>query len=225
MFCVLLLNADGLQSRDAIIRGAATDLLGYVAGRLREDAVSCRTSRLWVVDDVPTPESKDEESGNSKHSRCAVCLERRGAEFCITCNSCQRNFHGACGGVTETDKAIAKGGWQCCLCVCTEEMRAWRSTMPSHIKLGQETVKSEVTGLENGGGEEGKERARLLHHLLLNKIHEGRRSGDMASEWAMRFGHKALLLSVFVNRSILRKFGSNQKRCLLCQSILPHQKL
>ena len=61
--------------------------------------------------------------------------------------------------------------------------------MPSEIKLGQETVKSEETAPENGGGEEGKERARLLHHLLLNKIHEGRRSGDMASEWAMRFGH------------------------------------
>lgn len=121
VFCVLLFGNAGIRAKDAVLRGMSVDLLGQVAARLKEDAVVCSKDKLWILQEL---QNKDIDANSDDEDllaqNCSVCGEGKCSKLMLSCNGCNRWFHGDCIGITKHDKVDR--GWLCHCCLCRNQI-------------------------------------------------------------------------------------------------------
>lgn len=124
VFCVLLFGNAGVRAKDTVLRGLSVDLLGQVAARLKEDAVIVSKDKLWILQELQSDDShasSDDEDSVSRN--CSVCSEGKSSQLMLSCNGCNRLFHGNCIGITKHDKVDR--GWLCHCCLCKNQIEVF----------------------------------------------------------------------------------------------------
>ncbi|XP_078430216.1 PHD finger family protein [Wolffia australiana] len=130
VLCVLLLQNAGLKSKDISARCMAVDLLGTIAARLKNDAVTCNKDKFWIVQEL-FAEAKYNATEEMKDS-CCVCCEGRGGKAIIVCHSCQRCFHIECLGFTGGE--LLHRDWSCHICLCRKQLSVLQSSVMSNSR-------------------------------------------------------------------------------------------
>jgi cohesin loading factor subunit SCC2 len=165
IFCVLLFGNTGLKAKDAVVRGTSIDLLGMVAAHLKQDAVACSREKFWILQELEGKRDDDEDDENVKKN-CTVCGKGNRSKVMVSCNSCNRWFHGDCIGVTKHD--LFDRGWLCHCCLCRQQLASLRPD----IKVQATGVKPSHGTKLTQNAENSADRLAIIHQTLLNYLQE-----------------------------------------------------
>lgn len=182
VLCVLLFGSAGLKSKDAAVRATAIELLGHIAARLKQDAIACSRDTLWVFQEV---QGLDIDCGALKET-CMVCGGGKGSKLIIHCDSCHRQFHGDCVGVTEHD--FIGRGWLCHCCLCKRQLVSLETFLKEKAADGKLRYKNKGV-IESRSPEDitvPKTGDAIIQQILLNCLDEAAASDNMAA-YARRF--------------------------------------
>ncbi|MCL7033996.1 hypothetical protein MKW94_025445 [Papaver nudicaule] len=168
VLCVLLLQNAGLKSKDVGARCLAIDLLGTIAARLKEDAVSCSKDSLWILHELV---GEDVAEQSYPRDVCSICLDGRSRKIVFLCQDCRRLFHTDCMGVTERD--APSRGWCCHFCLGKKQLIDLQSYLKSKTE-GAPEASELITKME------------IVQQLLLNYM-QGAGSTDDAHLYARWF--------------------------------------
>jgi cohesin loading factor subunit SCC2 len=166
VFCVLLFGNAGIRAKDAIQRGTSVDLLGLVAARLKQDAVSCSKENLWILQELQGKVTDDDSDDELQRKNCSVCGKGKGSKVMVTCDGCNRWFHGDCIGVTKHD--ILDRGWLCHCCLCRKQIDALYPDKKSQVngnKLSKGSQQADMLGDTKNG-------VAVIQQIVLNYLHE-----------------------------------------------------
>lgn len=175
VFCILLFGNAGVRAKDANLRGTAIDLLGQVAARLKQDSVACSKETLWVLQELEGNVSDDSDD-DMLHRKCTVCGKGKGSKVMVTCNGCDRWFHGDCIGATKHD--MLDRGWLCHCCLCRKQLDSLRSDNKLHVN-GTKSAK----GNTQAGNKDG---VAVIQQTLLNYLLE-LAENDSTAAYARRY--------------------------------------
>eukprot|EP00250_Pteridium_aquilinum_P012903 c21018_g1_i1 orf=256-5733(+) len=182
VLCVILFGSAGLKSKDASVRATAIELLGHIAARLKQDAIACSKDTLWVFQERQGPQV---ESGTVKET-CVVCGSGKGSKLIIPCDSCHRQFHGDCIGVTGND--FLSRGWLCHCCLCKRQLTSLETSLKEKAADGK--LKCKIKGVTESRSPDDivvpKTGDAILQQMLLNYLDEAAVSDSM-SAYARRF--------------------------------------
>jgi len=199
VFCVLLFGNAGIRAKDAVLRGTSVDLLGQVAARLKEDAVTCSKDKLWILQEL---QSKDVDSNSDDEDslarNCSVCCEGKTSKLMLSCNECNRWFHGDCIGMTKHDKVDR--GWLCHCCLCRNQIGFLypdNKDQTNGTKSFSEPKSAEKVGMMKKG-------IVVVQQILLNYLQELAIS-DGTAAYARRYDTERY---VHVVRPVLLALGS-----------------
>jgi cohesin loading factor subunit SCC2 len=174
-----LFGNTGLKAKDAVVRGTSIDLLGMVAAHLKQDAVACSKEKFWILQELEGKRDDDEDDENAKKN-CTVCGKGNRSKVMVSCNSCNRWFHGDCIGVTKHD--LFDRGWLCHCCLCRQQLASLRPD-----------IKVQATGVKESHGtkltqnaENSADRLAIIHQTLLNYLQE-MAVNDSTAIYARRF--------------------------------------
>ena len=178
VFCVLLFGNAGIRAKDAVLRGTSVDLLGQVAARLKEDAVACNKDKLWILQELHDKDihtnSDDDDDHDASARSCSVCGKGKSSKLMVSCNGCNRWFHGDCIGVTKHDKVDR--GWLCHCCLCRKQIELLypdNKDQTNGIRSSIESKSAEKAGMT-------KEGVLVVQQTLLNYLQELAISDDTA---------------------------------------------
>ncbi|KAI5058048.1 hypothetical protein GOP47_0026218 [Adiantum capillus-veneris] len=182
VLCVLLFGSAGLKSKDASVRALAIELLGHIAARLKQDAIACNKETLWVLQEVQNPQV---ESGTVKET-CVVCGGGKGSKLIVPCDSCHRQFHGDCVGITGND--FLSRGWLCHSCFCKRQLSSLEVFLKQKAADGK--LRHKVKGVTQSTSSDNivvpKSGDVILQQMLLNYLDEAAAS-DNLTVYARRF--------------------------------------
>ncbi|KAG6556205.1 hypothetical protein Mapa_002146 [Marchantia paleacea] len=212
VLCILLFGAVGIKAKDAVVRGTAIDLLGQIAARLKQDAVSSSNEKLWILQEIHGKGIHAEDEAAKK--ACVVCSKGKGNLVMVPCDGCHRWFHADCVGVIGHD--LLGRGWLCHYCLCKRQLSSLRSEVKPQITGGPSLPRNKkVEEVDNS-----KEGIAVVQQILLNYLQEAA-TGDSVSAYAHRFyicqwfrddGQAIENLQLYHSRSIakapLQDFGS-----------------
>ncbi|MCO5609933.1 hypothetical protein L7F22_064168 [Adiantum nelumboides] len=182
VLCVLLFGSAGLKSKDASVRATAIELLGHIAARLKQDAIACNKETLWVLEEVQNPQV---EFGTGKET-CVVCGGGKGSKLIVPCDSCHRQFHGDCVGITGND--FLSRGWLCHSCICRRQLTSLEVFLKQKATDGK--LRRKVKGVTESTSSDSimvpKSGDVILQQMLLNYLEEVSAS-DNLTMYARRF--------------------------------------
>ncbi|CAM6093121.1 unnamed protein product [Calypogeia fissa] len=181
VLCILLFGPMGIKAKDAVVRGAAIDLLGQIGARLKQDAVACTNEKLWILQGTG---GKGNDIGNEDaalRKACVVCDKSKSSnQMMFSCDNCHRWFHGDCMGVTGRD--LVGRRWLCLVCLCKRQLASLRSEIKPHVVGGPSLPKNKkVEDVDSS-----KEGGAVVQQILLNYLQEVAASDDLAV-YAHRF--------------------------------------
>lgn len=192
VFCVLLFGNAGIRAKDAVLRGTSVDLLGQVAARLKEDAVACSKDKLWILQELQdkdlhakSDDDDDDDDHDASARSCSVCGRGKSSKLMVSCNGCNRWFHGDCIGVTKHDKVDR--GWLCHCCLCRRQIELLypdNKDQTNGIRSSTEPKSAEKVGMM-------KEGVLVVQQTLLNYLQELAVSDDTAA-YARRYNTNAM---------------------------------
>jgi len=138
-----------------------------VAAHLKEDAVICSKDNLWILQEL---QSKDNDANSDDEAslarNCAVCSEGKISSLVLSCNGCNRWFHGDCIGISKHDKVDR--GWLCHCCVCRNQIGFLypdNKDQTNGTKSISECKFAEKVGMMKGG-------ILVVQQILLNYLQE-----------------------------------------------------
>lgn len=171
-----MFSTAGLKSKDSIVRGAAIELFGLIASRLKQDAISCSNDSLWILAEVhskPTGSSSGElRYAQSRMQGCAVCQAAgRGSKNMVSCAQCERLFHGDCIGIG--GQTLISQGWLCCCCLCKKQLLSFAGD-------GKPSAVGDVIYQKHAINSDLVDGRTVLQQLLLNYLQEVAQSDNLA---------------------------------------------
>ncbi|KAH7414591.1 hypothetical protein KP509_14G000800 [Ceratopteris richardii] len=182
VLCVLLFGSAGLKAKDASVRATAIELLGHIAARLKQDSTACNKETLWVFQEVQSSQVESEPVKDT----CIVCGVGKGSKLLIPCDSCRKQFHGDCVGITGND--FLSRGWICHSCICKRQLTALEVLLKQKAADGK--LRYKVKGVIEPIPPEKivvpKEGMVILQQMLLNYLDEAA-SSDNLTLYARRF--------------------------------------
>lgn len=107
----------------------AIDFLGTIATRLKQEAVSCRRDRFWILQELVSGDGVDD---SCPKDTCSVCLDGMVARKLFNCQDCQRRFHADCLGLKEHE--APRRGWCCQVCTCRNQLIVLQSYCKSRCQ-------------------------------------------------------------------------------------------
>ncbi|KAL2629314.1 hypothetical protein R1flu_014000 [Riccia fluitans] len=212
VLCILLFGAVGIKAKDAVVRGAAIDLLGQVAARLKHDAVKSSNEKLWILQEIHG-KGMDGENEAAKKS-CVICAKSKGNFVMVPCDGCRRWFHANCVGVVGHD--LLGRSWLCHYCLCKRQLASLRSEVKPQSTGGPSLPRNKkVEEVDNS-----KEGTAVVQQILLNYLQEAATSDSISTyshrfyvcQWFRDDGQAIESLQFFHSRSMakapLQDFGS-----------------
>lgn len=185
VLCVLLFGSAGLKSKDATVRATAIELLGHIAARLKQDAIACSKDTLWVFQEI---QSSQVASGTIKETKetCIVCGGGKGSKLLVPCDSCHRQFHGDCVGVTGHE--FISRGWLCHSCLCKRQLNSLETFLKEKAADGKLRYKNKgvIQSRSPDDISVPKTGDAILQQMLLNYLDEAAVS-DSTVVYARRF--------------------------------------
>ncbi|KAJ4826319.1 hypothetical protein Tsubulata_004087 [Turnera subulata] len=171
VLCVLLLQNAGLKSKDIAARSMAIDILGNIAARLKHDALICRQSRFWILQELAMG---DDASHNPKDA-CCICLDGRVEKRLCICQGCGRLFHADCIGMREYE--APNKNWNCQICLCKKQLLVLQSYSKSHYK--DEENKATSRHKKNSEASNPVTKLEIVQQILLNYLQDAVSSDDL----------------------------------------------